>query len=1030
MAVDSLVDDRAAMIDEESMKDTPTIARIAFLMALPALLPAAEDEIVARWTFDSAASIDGWTVGRGIDGLEVHDGRLRGTTTHHDAYLFAPPVNVPIDGLVVRVRWASPRGSQTQCYFATDRSTAMGEDKVVSRETRGGGLVETEFPLGTTANRDQTLTRFRLDPFNGQVGAPFEIDEVALVRLPSRIQVSLAFERPVVSSGQPVALVARCALAGGRTPEGRVRVRLVRPRLEPVVELDLSRGEATGSFPLTFETSGVHVARAVVEQGDRVTHELDATVVVGLPRAPGELALETGDVGIELLPVADGAGAGAAVAWFRDRGVRRIAALLSPLVALAFEEDGVVRRVHPALTGAPSEGGVLLVSSRPRVEVRLAGVDRSGVRIGATLPQPPRGGILQFAAPAVRVLPREPAAVLERHALFGGLEFLEPGWRSSSARSVGERFASRWRPHPHRVSLPAMAIETDGVTVAVLWHPLREWSHGERMPAATFASPNLLESGADHLMQLSAPGVPLVPENTDLPPRPIEVDGEVSLEMIVDVFRGGVVESASRWYDRFGIPEPPPWPHDERATHDLIARSFGETVYWSEENGWRAHWFLDRGSRFRSDFAAELILHARVTGDDRRVRATGLADRPLLATYGLLWDQARGGRGSAEAALRAMREDGTFPFRNTDWMRRRMREHTGGAHDSLGDDGSTSLGTCVQGALPLVRHWFLTGDERLGAAAERALVAMRRFRVPRGAQVWEVHQQVPDIRAAALAVEAFRMAAIATGKEEYIDDALSWARAGLPFLFSWRPPLDAATAVVRTSRDRDDFEEKIDLPLAELYRDGRRQVNPFGAIPVFGSSYFVVGWFGVLVQWCGLEWAWKVEELLELRDDPLLRAASAGVIRSGLQQMFDRPPWTGLYPDVWNLLENRAGGALISPILIAGALRAHGRLPRELSAWSRRVGEGDEARVLHGWGRPIECTSDADGRTLRITVEFLAGEECELLITRSSRPREVNADGHRLEEGDGGDQWRHDAEGRLLGVRFPSRGRSTIVVRF
>ena len=65
----------------------------------------------------------------------------------------------------------------------------------------------------------------------------------------------------------------------------------------------------------------------------------------------------------------------------------------------------------------------------------------------------------------------------------------------------------------------------------------------------------------------------------------------------------------------------------------------------------------------------------------------------------------------------------------------------------------------------------------------RALEAMRRFRVPRGAQVWEVHQEIPDIRAAALAVEAYQKAYEITGDSRYLDDASYWAWTGVPFIY-------------------------------------------------------------------------------------------------------------------------------------------------------------------------------------------------------------------------------------------------------
>lgn len=310
---------------------------------------------------------------------------------------------------------------------------------------------------------------------------------------------------------------------------------------------------------------------------------------------------------------------------------------------------------------------------------------------------------------------------------------------------------------------------------------------------------------------------------------------------------------------------------------------------------------------------------------------------------------------------------------------------------------------------------------------------MRRFRVPRGAQVWEVHQQIPDIRAAALAVEAFRIGYLATGDETYLDDARRWAATGLAFLYSWRvpDPDPPAPATVRTSRDRLDASRSGPLPAGELFLEPRRQVTPFGTIPVLGTTFYVASWFGVIVQWCGLEWAWKVLELCDERDDPLLRAAAIGVLRSGLQQTFDREPWVGLYPDVWNPMENWAGGALICPHLTAQALRAAGQIPRELATWTRRAGGGRDAPLVHGWGEAAAFEASAGG--LAATVRFLEGEPCELLVARCppAAPAAVLVAGAPLAAGEGREGWRHDPSRRLLGVRFvPRAGETRVEVRW
>ncbi len=1044
-------------------------------------LPAAEDEVVRRWSFDSADDLRGWEVGRGVEGLRVEGGRLAGRLTHADAYIFAPAVSIPLDGLVLRVRWSCAKSGSGQCYFATEKSPDFAEARVVSREVPAdenlaeGKTLETEFPLDRGGKDGATLTRFRLDPFNGATDVEFAIDDVTLVRMEARLEVGFALSGAVVAIGETAPFRVWLRHLGGRRDFQKFAVALGtkiddtkiddaktdNTKTNDTVKLELGPGALSASRELRPidppAGPGFRKFVASLSRDGKEVHRLESGILAGISDEPTGVAMESGNVRVEVVrPVPGERGSAAARVWLKDGDRWREAALLFPLMEIVTEEKGTVRRSWPELSVTVHEERRILLSLptnvrsliRPEVELRfepdrVAGTSkREAVAVRVSLRGRPSTQILRIAGPTVRRRVAPGTNPLDRHALFGGLEFLEPGWRSSSDRAVGPRFADRWTPHPFKVCLPVMAVEQDGITTAVLWDPLQEWAPGRRMPAATFASPNFLEEQADHAFHLSIPNVGEARGENETQARaafPLGEEG-ISITMTLHAALGEpVLAAARRWYEHFGIPAAPPAPQSDRKTYDLLARCLGETIYWpskteSVEKGWRGHWFLEKSSHHRADFAAELLLHSRTTGEKRWIEATGLdARRPLIDTIGSLWSRAvggGGGGGSAEAAARAMSDDGTFPYRDTPEVKESTRRHTSGEFDSLGEDGSTSLGTCVQGALPLVRYFALTWEPRLREPAERALKALRRFRVPRGAQVWEVHQQIPDIRAAALAVEMLRDGYLATGDESYLRDAFYWAEAGLPFLFTWRTPHDPQPAVVRTSRDRDDASKSRGHPAADLFEEPKRQVNPYGTIPVLGPTFYVVNWFGVLVQWCGLEWAAKVLDLLELRDDPVLRAAAEGVARSGLQQMFDREPWTGLYPDVWDLRGNWAGGALISPRLIIDALRAGGHLPQELRTWGRRAGDGPDALLVHGWGKVGACRRTE--QVLRVEVEFLAGETCELLVARAARPRMVSAAGKTLtEKTDDAEGWRHDADRRLLGIRFvaPERG-ATIEVQF
>lgn len=314
----------------------------------------------------------------------------------------------------------------------------------------------------------------------------------------------------------------------------------------------------------------------------------------------------------------------------------------------------------------------------------------------------------------------------------------------------------------------------------------------------------------------------------------------------------------------------------------------------------------------------------------------------------------------------------------------------------------------------------MSGDPEFIQAGLKALEGMRRFHVPRGAQVWEVHLEIPDIRAAALAVEAFQIGYRLTGDKRYLDDASYWAWTGVPFIYSWRVPSDRVAGTFVGSRDRN-ATRRESLPITECYQSGNPQVTPYGTLPVLGPTYYVINWFGVLVQWCGLEWAQEVIELDADRPDPMLRAIADGVVASGLQQMMDKEPWIGLYPDAWLLEQNIAQPAMIYPGLILACRQSQGRLPTWSKPWTRVVADESGGTRWHvsGWGKPVSL-GKPDAKPWSATVEFITGQPSELLLARVDMPTKVTVGEAELvrQEGAGQAGWSYNAQHKTLVVRF------------
>ena len=1014
-------------------------------------LRAGDAEVVRLWSFDSADGSKGWTIGNGLKDLAAADGRLRMTITAPDAFLFAPPVEVPLDGCVIRIRLRSDRDGHTQVYWKTDDRPGFGEHHQRSLFSAGSssgtgkptddGFVTLEYPIGTPADAGRKLTGFRIDPYNGNKEGSVEIDLVELVRTPPVIDVRFAAKSHLVQTGQ-----REPAWIGLRQIAGRASSEAVSITVGdgPAERVTLSLGQATAlERDLLCDRPGVHKFRArVAATGGAPMFDLATSVIGGrgelLPLIP---CIRSDRVRLDFVPTPDGKRVGAARWMIADPSAGtnewRLAGWLLPLVQLTIEgEDGEVIRREPAMTFLRRSDRTAELRATLedvpgwKIEVRLHLVEKGGqeaIAVTARLAGPDGGKLLDFSGPILRADRESAGDPLDRFAVFGGLEFLEPGWRSSSDRAVGDRFADRWTPHPFKVTLPVMAVEADGMTSALMWDPLETWAGDETMPTATFASPNFLDDQPNHLMKLSVPTIPRWREENEQwarQPYVMRTDRGLTLRCLLYGEADLPAAMASRrWYEMFGPPTPPPATHDDGTLHDLIARHYGETMYWPNEKGWRTHWYLGDKSSYTAFMAAELIAHAMETGNKLWIERTGLTKRTMIDAAGTLASRLQNDR-NVWAQIRAMRPDGTWPFVNTKQMRDRTRKFTEGKHDSLGEDGSTSLGTCVQAAMPVLRYAELTGDEKCVAASLKALEAMKRFRVPRGAQVWEVHQQIPDIRAAALAVEAFRIGYHLTGNEGYLDEADYWAWAGVPFLYGWHVPIERREGSMVASRDRDDW-DRFSMPLSEGFQDPERQVTPYASVPVLGPTFYVINWFGVIVQWCGLEWAWKVIELDQDRPEPLLRYIADGVVASGLQQTFDRPPWVGLYPDVWNTEKNIAHGAFICAMLPANCLRAQGRIPRWPTPWTRVLHDQPVNRRWHvsGWGRADSLDSPVAGGSWSATITFPTGQPNELIVAGVDEPRRADVAGQPLDHIEKSASptsagWRYDSERRVVAIRF------------
>jgi len=286
----------------------------------------------------------------------------------------------------------------------------------------------------------------------------------------------------------------------------------------------------------------------------------------------------------------------------------------------------------------------------------------------------------------------------------------------------------------------------------------------------------------------------------------------------------------------------------------------------------------------------------------------------------------------------------------------------------------------------ILRAAAFTADPRLLAEGLKGLDWLRKWRVPRGAQVWEIPLHAPDILASAHACEAFLWGYRLTGEQAYLDDAVYWARTGLPFVYFW-----------------------------QAHAEGIEPMRG-GTIPIFGATFHVGSWFGRLVQWCGLEYAEALIDLARFDRSFDWRAVAADIVVSGWRQQQRKQGYQGLYPDSWSMLTGDISwGLMLGPArLLRNQLALDGRSPEGDVRLFRRgeqrvalIAPGKLDGVVAGAASGGECASEigTEPFDLAFSHAFDLAPIARVALVGVDEPREAMADGTRLARraGDGAD---------------------------
>lgn len=1002
-----------------------------------------EEEVAESGWKPRCVDLTPWA-GRSIS-IELHTNAIAGNSSY-DWALWGDPLILDL--------WSAPELSTLP---AEARGLALVE--VVCEQSARVVLRNGSRPVTAALEPGTQLFPLAFDAFQApamdvETGVAAIANVYAGVYLPELEVVATELSSPLVTAGKPFSIIQRVRNTGRGAHTRRVLWTLRADNGRDVAELGAGATEAlpvdrllpgeettlawrglVAQSPGEWQLEAGAKLRVHVFPEERIPPHPRTEEPVVIVERNGDIRAVVANAWSRLALVVDETGAAYAMADTWDgAGWRRVASLY-PLCRLMLRHaDGSleelrlqISNIHPLRSTwlciygiGESETGL----SWPILLMAYAEADSARIHLEVETIAPEDAGIAAFSLPQVLAGDRAFGA-RKSFALFPGLEYLEGDEPSSSTRDLAPPLHDRRVPAAHKVTTPLMAVQGDDALVALLWDAQQEWAPGLRRPAARFEAP-ACDAGMEYShMSLFAPSVgDYVRENhceaVDSP-FPIKKGQRLHLEawLVLDhrarygadsivhgPHSGGLVlQAMQQWFELFGLPGPGTPPRDWEEEKALCREAYFKSVWhedpagWSHCQGWPSGpsvghavpLMLDLASGVAPSVAPEI--ERRIDSVARRA-LDELGPRQLWTPsgchilcgefpflYGYLAESLKGFKDSARAHLGA-RKDGMWVW-----------EAAGEKHRSLGTPGGHTLGQAAGPALHALRAARLTGDPELAAQALDAMKQMERYEVPRGAQMWECPLYQPDILAAGQAVRAYCEAYRLTGEPAHLAHARYWAWTGLPFVYMW---------------------EIEGIPTMS-----------HNVIAVFGSTFYTHSWLGLPVVWCGLVYAYGLQDLAEFDDSFPWKTVAEGILMSAMRQQYTNGPSKGCYPDSWNMVRNGPNPADINPenILVNG-FRLRGQSPEIRSV--RFEGPGGLPVFLNS--PAVIVRSDAglqDGR-LDFTLRDMYAPATHTYLAPVAEPRSVTGAGERVSSSEAmlaaESAWLYDAELQGLILKHSMKG--------
>lgn len=386
-------------------------------------------------------------------------------------------------------------------------------------------------------------------------------------------------------------------------------------------------------------------------------------------------------------------------------------------------------------------------------------------------------------------------------AILPGVEWLVGEEWSSGTDWFKDPWAKRFVPHPNKVAIPLMAVSHEGQAIGISWNIEQEatgwFNYRRQKQQPVFASPNFIDRRNHHLLGLMLPDVEAEALENQIynePPRELHHEQRLRFDAEIFLAEGNSLDVVANYVKRHGLPRPPEprWPLEE-ALH-RIARAY-TTHLWHDGKGFGTaqteNLIQPKLPRFASIYGTryagtELATHLAEKLSWVRAQPEHENYLPLREKNLSREDLLAHGRD----LLEWQREDGTFPFdpegrhyRKDDFIvATTFLEPMGHAKD-------TALDITVLPVFDLLYLTEATGKGEFAEAARKALDYCLEMQRPEGGDYWETPLHSPNLLAAGHAAVAYHLGYQHFGDERYLQKAVHWLRALLPFTHLWEPDM-------------------------------------------------------------------------------------------------------------------------------------------------------------------------------------------------------------------------------------------------